>query len=154
VAALEAELATLRAPRPSAWDFGPTPSEPRTALRINTLVGSNGLPHDPRELRRLVEAVALCKGVSSPRLEIAKSWESVIRVLYGNLTVKRLPWREALQEAGLTPPDDLTAHTLELRRELHGLWDRLPPLVAWAKKHCASSHVYKNLIDLYRRLLE
>lgn len=162
VAALETELATLRgataAPSAAYWAargaFLPTPPEPRTTTRINELVGSNGLPRDPREVRRLVEAVALCKGAPSPRQDVPKGWESVTRVLHANLTVKKLPWREALQQAGLTPPDDLTPHTRAVRGELHGLWGQLPPLVGWVQKNSTASHVYKDLTSLYRRLLE
>lgn len=166
LAQLERELAALRAapPEPAAvpgsyWlaqaataPVTPPAPPPRKNIRISVLVGSNGLPRDPREIRRLVEAVALAHGSPSPAQEIPAGWEPEVR----RLSAARdsgLGWREALAKAGLTPPPETSPALLEARGELRDVWGQLPPLLAWVEREAVSGHVYRDLTIFLGRLL-
>lgn len=88
------------------------------------LAGSQGLPHDLRELRQLVTAVAISKGNELPAGKVPVTYEADVRRLH-EARARGLSWRAALMDCGLEVPDDghVAFRTRELRSELRGLWD-------------------------------
>ena len=124
----DAERAKRQALYPS---YTPLAPEPTPTIAIRTLVGAQGLPHDAREIRRYLEAVALCLGAPSPAQSIPKTWVPLVHTLHA-ARARQLSWREALQEVGLELPSDLTSHTAVRQQELRALWEQLPWLIGRA----------------------
>jgi hypothetical protein len=124
---------------------------PSSTMPIRTLIGSQGLPHDARLIRRYVEAVALCQGVPSPARNIPKTWEPLVRNLH-EVRNRGLSWQTALGEVGLAPPSDLTPYIRERQLELHALWDKLPGIVGRALER-TNGIGRENLTNSLRQLL-
>lgn len=128
VAELEARLAQLAPPPPPpAYVPVSPPSEPKP-VPVYTLQGNSALPRDPRELRQLIEAVAIAQGVASPSQTVPAGWVLPLRRVAA-VRAQGRSWGDALVEAGLAIPDDLEVQALAVKTELGGLWDRLLPLV-------------------------
>lgn len=104
-------------------------------MDLALLAGSAGLPHELRELRQLVTAVALSRGDELPAAQIPVTYEADIRRLH-DARSRALSWRAALVDCGLEVPDggDVQFRTRELRAELRGLWDGLLPVLDGLKE--------------------
>ena len=151
-----ATLATLNGATPSPWEaqgYVNIIPEPRTTVTISSMVGSEGFPRDPREFRRILEAVALCYGVASPQKDIPKPWVQPMRDIYAART-GGATWAAALHAAGLETPTDTTPHTIAARRELNGLWDNIPLMVEWIRRNTIGGVGHKDLLLKLGQLLE
>lgn len=151
-----ATLATLNGATPSPWEaqgYVNIIPEPRTTVTISSLVASEGLPRDPREFRRILEAVALCYDVAAPQKDIPKPWVNLMRDVYAART-GGATWTAALRAAGLEAPTDLTPHQRAARRELNGLWDDIPTMVEWIRRNTLGGVGHKALLLKLRQLLE
>lgn len=93
--------------------------EPKSTVPLHILVGADGLPRDVRELRRVLEAVALCYNVPAPN-DVPRTWISPLRDVYAAHN-GGASWADALHAAGLEAPTDLTPHLHAARSELHRL---------------------------------
>lgn len=118
---------------------------------IRTLIGSRGLPHDARVLRRLLEALALGYSVPSPAQDLPAAWVPLVHRLYAARS-RGLSWRAALGEVGLEPPAALTPPVAERERALHNLWDRLSGL-GGAALRLNNGVVQARLREALKRLL-
>lgn len=129
LADLQAKVAALT-PTVSPSPTPPAPVEvvPRP-VRLHTLVGGFGYLHrEARVVRGFVEAVALCCGAPSPGQELRADWVPQLRRLAASRAAGR-SWRDALAEAGLEVPDDLSDQARAVRLEVDALWADLLPLV-------------------------
>lgn len=145
-----ATLATLNGGSPQG--FVNIIPEPKTTVPLHTLVGADGLTRNVRELRQLLEAVALCYDVDAPN-DVPRTWLHPLRDVYAART-GGATWTEALQTAGLEVPVDLTPHTIAAGSELSGLWTHIPAMAEWVKRNTLSSVGYKDLLLKLRQLLE
>lgn len=127
---------------------------PRPNVPLYTLLGTDGLPRDERELRRCIEAVALGYSLEAPRVDIPRTWLEPLRAVYATRT-GGATWTAALEAAGLEVPtdSDLTAQQQALRSELGELWDRVPAMTDWVRRNTLSSVSYRDLTLLLRQLL-
>lgn len=123
------------------------------AMDLALLAGSTGLPHDLRELRQLVTAVALSRGDQLPGAKIPVSYEADIRQLH-EARSRGLTWRAALVACDLEVPDDgdVAFRTRELRSELRGFWDQLLPVLDGLKERGNGLQV-GNLLSFLRGLV-
>jgi hypothetical protein len=138
LAALEAQVADLTAKVAALRPSAPVPALPPAPVevaprpvRLHTLIGGvemSYLHRDPRVLRQLAEAVALCRGVPNVAQEVPQSWVPDMRRVAAS-RVGGKSWRDALTEAGLEAPSDLETQARAVRLELDELWSRLLPLV-------------------------
>lgn len=119
-----ADAARAERVRTSPQFAAPTITEGAT-VPIRTLVGSQGLPHDARVVRRLLEALALARGVTSPAQEVPAAWVPLVHHLHAARS-RGVSWRAALGAVGLEPPVDLTTFVAERERALRELWGKLP----------------------------
>ena len=150
-----ATLATLNGATPEPWEahgYVNIIPEPRTTVTISSLVASEGFPRDPREFRRVLEAVALCYGVNSPQKDIPKPWVNLMRDVYAART-GGATWDAALRAAGLEAPTDLIPHQRAARQELNGLWNDIPLMVEWIRRNTIGGIGYKDLLLKLRQLL-
>ncbi len=130
LAALTAQVAALTpTPPPLPAAPAPTPAPPRP-VRLHTLVGGVGgyIDRSLRVVRQLAEAVALCLGAPSPSAEIPADWVPLMRTLAASRAAGS-SWREALAEAGLEVPRDLSEQAQAVKAEVDQLWSDLLPLV-------------------------
>jgi hypothetical protein len=100
-------------------------------VKLYALVGdlkSGYLHRDPREVRRLVEAVALARGAPSPAEAVPADWVPTMRAVAASRAAGK-SWRDAPTEAGLEAPDDLSGQAKSVRAELSELWNQLLPVV-------------------------
>ena len=151
-----ATLATLNGATPSPWEaqgYVNIIPEPRTTVSISSMIGSEGLPRDPREFRRVLEAVALCYDVPAPQKDIPRPWVQPMRDIYAARTGGST-WAAALHAAGLEVPTDLTPHQRAASRELNGLWNDIPLMVEWIRRNTIGGVGYKELVIKLRQLLE
>lgn len=158
VIALQAQVRALQAqlaPAPPPPPYSPAP--PPEAVRpqgIYKLVGSptrGYLNRDPREVRQLVEAVAVAKRVPSPVQTVPAEWMPTLRrVAEGR--AKGASWRQALAEAGLEVPVDLETPTQATRAELTGLWNSVLAVVGYTLDG-SNDVVRDQLRDQLRRAL-
>ncbi len=128
LADLTAQVAALRSPAPSLTPPAPVEVAPRP-VRLHALVGGVGgyLHRDPRVVRQLAEAVALCRRAPSPSVEVPADWVPQMRTLAEARAAGR-GWCEALAEAGLEVPVDLTDQARAVRLEVDQLRADLLPL--------------------------
>lgn len=161
VTALQAQIVALQAqmqqltpvPPPQPYSPAPAPLKARPQS-IYTLVGrrTNGyLDPDPREVRRLVEAVAVSKRVPSPTQTIPAEWGPTLRRV-AEARTRGYSWRELLDEAGLQVPADLEAPTQTVRGEMNVLWDSVLAVTGCALDG-ANDVVSDALKDQLRRSL-
>ena len=155
IAALERQ-AMLSAPVPINT-YRPPEFVPKTytTTSIGSLLGSD-LPHNLRDFWRLYAAVALARG--EPVVvgkDIPTEYPPLMRRVYA-ARLKRASWREALNSAGLTVPDN--ARLAELAREVHAdatsgtLWDGLLP-AASAVKARAGTTIASKTFETLRNLM-
>lgn len=126
--------------------------EPKSTVPLHTLVGADGLPRESRELRRVLEAVALCYNLPAPN-DVPRTWIAPLRDVYAAHD-GGASWADALHAAGLVAPTDLTPHQQAARSELRELWDNIPAMVEWVKRNTLSSVGHKDLLLKLRQLLE
>lgn len=154
VTALQTQLAQL-APPPPPQTYAPAPApEAARPQAIYALVGrrANGyLDPDPREVRRLVESIALSKRAPSPTQTIPPDWLPALR-LVAEARTKGFTWREALVEANLEVPVDLETLTQAVRGEMNALWDSVLAVTGCALDG-ANDVVRDSLKDTLRRSL-
>lgn len=146
-----ATLATLNGQSPQG--FVNIIPEPRTTVSISSLVGSEGLPRDIREFRRILEAVALCYDAPAPQKNIPHTWVHLMRDVH-NARTDGATWSGALHAAGLEVPADMEPHTNAARSELSGLWTHIPAMAEWIKRYTLSTAGYKELLIKMQQLLE
>lgn len=154
IAALQAQMQQLTPPAPPPpYAPAPQPDAPRPTA-IFTLVGrrANGyLDSDPREVRRLVEAVAVAKRVPSPSQTIPAEWVPTLRRV-ATARAKGFTWHESLAEAGLEVPNDLSAPTQAVKAELSNLWGSVLAVTGYALDG-ANDVVKDSLKETLRRAL-
>lgn len=121
----DAKRAERQALHPS---YTPPAPEPTLTVAVRTLVNAQGLPHDVREVRRYLEAIALCLGAPSPAQSVPKAWVPLVHKLHA-ARARQLSWREALHEVGLEPPIDLAPQIAARQQELRALWEQLPGII-------------------------
>lgn len=129
VSQLEKRLAAVEpAPPPVFAEPEPIKVEPRPRA-LYTLVGRGEgyLDSDPRVVRQIAEAVALCLSSPSPTKEVPAAWVAPMSRVAG-LRASGATWRAALEGAGLEIPEDVEEHVRALRLELDALQRRLPGL--------------------------
>lgn len=156
VAQLEAQLARLLPPvvvepeLPNVYRHEPVAP---VMFDLALLGGSQGLPHDLRELRQLSVAVALSRDDELPGAKIPVSYEADIRQLH-DARERGLGWRAALVACELEVPDagDIAFRSRELRSELRGLWDALLPVLDALKERGNALQV-TNLLVFFRGLV-
>lgn len=126
---------------------------PPVVMDLALLAGSTGLPHDLRELRQLVTAVALSRGDELPGAKIPVSYEADVRSLAA-ARERGLGWRAALVESALEVPDDgdVAFRTREIRSELRGLWDALLPVLDGLRERGNALQV-SNLLSFLREIV-
>lgn len=151
VRALQAQLAPAPPPPPYAPAPAPEAVRPQAIFALVGLPERGYLHGDPREVRRLVEAVALAKRVSSPTQTIPPDWVPVLRRV-AEARARGYSWGEALAEAGLEVPVDLETPAQAVKAELTGLWDSALAVVGFTLD--ASNDVVRDqLRDQLRRSL-
>lgn len=154
IAALQIQVAQLTPPAPPPpYAPAPAPLEVRPTA-IYKLVGNpaHGYLHrDPREVRRMIEAVALAKGAVSPGQTVPPDWGVPLRRVAA-ARAGGLSWRESLTEAGVEAPDDLDTPALAVRAELDDLWDRTRAITGFTLDN-ANDVVKDQLKTFLRRAL-
>lgn len=159
VAALEARLAASEMQRPEVAavmaapaPFAHLPSRPvETTVHVSSLRGSQGLPHDLRELRELAVAVALGRADQLPGPVVPVQYEPDIRRLH-EARSRGLTWRAAMEDVGLEPPTEVEVgdHARALHEQLPVLWDDAAPVVEALKRRLPGF----KFDDLIRHLRE
>lgn len=161
VAALQAQISALQAqigqltppapPQPYAPAPAPLEARPQAIYKLVGLPTRGYLDRHPREVRRLVEAVAVAKRVPSPTQTIPAEWVPTLRRV-AEARARGYSWAEALGEAGLEAPTDLETPAQAVRGELNALWDSALSVVGYALDG-ANDVVRDQLRDQLRRSL-
>ena len=103
-------------------------------VEVRELVGHD-VSHDPREVRRFVVAVALCRHEPVPGHRIPRGYAPVVRQLAA-VRKQGLTWRDALKAVALEPPSEIAVaeRTRALRTEVAPIWNDLLPVVTLFKQ--------------------
>jgi len=154
ISALQTQISQLTPPAPPPPYAPAPPPEAARPQAIYTLVGlpTRGyIDRDPREVRQLIEAVAVAKRVPSPTQTIPAEWVPTLRRV-ATARAEGSSWRQSLVAAGLEVPTDLETPAQAVKAELGQLWDSALTVTGYALDG-ANDVVRDALKDQLRRSL-